>query len=112
MPTIPASMMRVMAAADTGASTSTAAPKVDVAQATSDFLAYTDQMLRNPPRALAANDLNASDDSSTKAEDENLIRSIISYIAQHAPVDAVAPPSTVQAPTLLRWISTTRREAD
>ena len=100
MPTIPASMMRVMAAADTGASTSTAAPQVDVAQATSDFLAYTDQMLRNPPRALAANDLNASDDSSTKAEDENLIRSIISYIAQHAPVDAVAPPSTAQAPTL------------
>ena len=85
--------MRVMNAAEPTASTSSVA-QVDVEPATSDLLKYTNQMLQNPPRTLAADDFAAQDDASSKAEDDNLISSILAHNAQNAPVDAVPPPST------------------
>ena len=58
----------------------------------------TDLLSRASPRAYHSRE--EEPEVAAKASEENLVWAILSYIADHAPVKAKAPPATSSAPTL------------
>ena len=103
MPQVPPSLMNLMSAPS--ASTAPAAasvappPDVDANAAHRDLLDYTTDLLaRAPPRQYLTRE--EEPEAAAKASEENLVRAILSYIAEHSPVEARAPPATSSAPTL------------
>ena len=58
----------------------------------------TDLLSQAPPRTYHTRE--EEPEVAAKANEENLVRAILSYNADHAPVEAKAPPATSSAPTL------------
>ena len=53
---------------------------------------------REPPRTYHTRE--EEPEVAAKTNEDNLVRAILSYIAEHSPVEAKAPPATASAPTL------------
>ena len=103
MPQVPPSLMNLMPAASPAPASAFAsvAPQqdFDATAAHRSLLNYTTDLLsRAPPRAYHSRE--EEPEVAPKASEENLVWAILSYIADHAPVKAKAPPATSSAPTL------------
>ena len=102
MPQVPPSLMNLLPSSSTqspAAAASVVPPNFDVNAAHSDFYSYTQDLVsRAPPRAYHTRD--DEPEAAAKANEDNLVRAILSYIAERSPVEAKAPPATASAPTL------------
>ena len=103
MPQVPPSLMNLIPAAASAPPSASASvappPDFDANAAHRSLLNYTTDLLsRAPPRTYHSRE--EEPEAAAKASEENLVRAILSYIADHAPVEAKPPPATSSAPTL------------
>ena len=102
MPQVPASLMGLLPPSSTPSASAAASappPDYDANAAHRDFLNYTRDLLsREPPRTYHTRE--EEPEVAAKTNEDNLVRAILSYIAEHSPVEAKAPPATASAPTL------------